>query len=650
MNFPVPFLRGAFLTLLTGLLVASVEAAPPRVLPADFNADKTEQMMRSYLRREVHAALDRRLAEFEKALRTPAGREAYQAKRRDYLAEVFAGPDRRGPLNAAVTSVIQADGFTIEKVRFESRPGFHVTANLYRPAGPGPFPAVLHPCGHSANGKAYAQYQKANRLLVRHGFVVLCFDPVGQGERRQIRVNGVFSQRATGEHQHLGVAPVLLGSGLGPWMVWDAVRALDYLGGRADVDADRMGCTGNSGGGNLTSFLMAHDDRIRAAAPGCFMTTHRRKNESPGPGDAEQNLFGQIARGFDHPDFMITRAPVPVCILSATRDFVPIAGTWEAYRQAKRFYTALGFPERVELVEANEKHGFTRRLREAAVRFFARWLQGRNLEVREAEAVTVLPDEALRVTQTGQVLDLPGARSAVELYVEQARALAATRKPVTREQVRAVTGIRSLAELPLPRVERIAATATAIVVASGPQRIVLHPEPGIALPALFWAGGERRPVVMAVAAVPGSVVDEAERLHAAGHPVLVVNVRDTGETATRNWRFPGADQYIAHMLGRCWPGMQAEDLLVAARWLRESSGGRSVRVMVDATTGVAARHAAALEPELVSELELNGGLRSWRELVGNPIAWPQLPTVVRGGLRHYDLPDLEELCTRVVRR
>ena len=129
-------------------------------------------------------------------------------------------------------------------------------------------------------------------------------------------------------------------------MVWDAVRAIDYLCSRPDVDADKIGCTGNSGGGNLTSYLMAYDDRIAAAAPGCFMTTHRRKNEKPGPGDAEQNLFAQIRDGFDHPDFILTRAPKPTLILSATKDFVPIEGSWEALRQAKRVYTVLGFPER----------------------------------------------------------------------------------------------------------------------------------------------------------------------------------------------------------------------------------------------------------------------------------------------------------------
>ena len=115
----------------------------------------------------------------------------------------------------------------------------------------------------------------------------------------------------------------------------------------------------------MTSYLMAYDERIARRRAGCFMTTHRRKNESPGPGDAEQNLFAQIREGFDHPDFILARAPKPTLILAATQDFVPIEGTWEAFRQAKRAYTQLGYPERVALIETNAKHGFSRRLRKA---------------------------------------------------------------------------------------------------------------------------------------------------------------------------------------------------------------------------------------------------------------------------------------------
>ncbi len=622
-----------------------------RVLPADFNADKTQQMMRAYLRGHVHEALDRRLMELENALGSREQIAAYQDERREFLRWTLGEMPERTPLNAQVTGTIGDDGFTIEKVLFESQPGFHVTANLYRPGGEGPFPAILHPVGHAENGKALGDYQRANRLLARNGFIVLCFDPIGQGERKQILgADGKPVHRASSEHQQLGVAPILLGRGLGSYMVWDGVRGLDYLCSRPDVDPKRIGCTGNSGGGNLTSYLMAFDDRIAAAAPGCFMTTHRRKNESPGPGDAEQNLFAQIRDGFDHPDFILARAPKPTLILAATHDFVPIEGTWEALRQAKRVYARLGYPERVELIEANAEHGFSRSLREGSVRFFARWLQGRRIEVFEEQDVPVHSDKELQVTSDGQVRQLPNERSLFDLYADHERQLAVRRPKLTREVLRNVTGIRPLKQLPKPQVEGKRSDvlpsepprAPASAAADSPQKLVFHPEPGIVLPALYWPTGDAEPILIAPAGGMNSVVADAERWHAQGHPVLVVEVRDTGETKTRNWRFVGADYYIAHMLGRCWLGMRAEDLLISARWLKEQQRAESVRLVADGDIGPAALHAAALEPQWISALRTKGGLASWRELMTSTDAHTHLHNAVHNALRYYDLPDLRE--------
>lgn len=615
-----------------------------RVLPDDFNVEKSQQMMRAYLRRQVHSAHDKRLNELEDALESPERTSAFQKKQREFMQWTLGEMPNRTPLNALVTGVIKEKGFTIEKVLFESQPGFHVTANVYRPAGKGPFPAVLHPVGHSKNGKAYAEYQRANRLLVQNGFLVLCYDPIGQGERKQrLGKDGKPLNRSTSEHHQLGVAPILLGRSLATYMVWDAVRAVDYLCDRPDVDPDRIGCTGISGGGNLTSFLMAYDKRIFAAAPGCFITTHRRKNESPGPGDAEQNLFAQIRDGFDHPDFILSRAPKPTLILAATSDFVPIEGTWEAFRQSKRLYTRLGFPERVELVEANAKHGFGRRLREATVRFMARWLQGRRLEVFEEPDVRVLADAVLYATPNGHVRKLGNDRSMFELFVEYEKKLASKRPRLTREIIRKVTGIRPLNKLPQPKIE---SSSTQRDVDELPRKLIFQPEEGILLAALHWPNGDAEPVLLAPAKGMNSVVKEAERLNQRGHPVLIVEVRDTGETKTRNWRFFGADYQIAHMLGRCWLGMWTEDLLICARWLKEKHIVKSVRLFAGGDIGPAALHAAALEPQLVSKVDTYEGLTSWRVLMHVKDAHTYQHVAVQGALRYYDLPDLNRLMNR----
>ena len=606
-----------------------------RLLPSDFNADKTNQMMRAYQRAQVHAALDARLAEFETALNSPESIATYQEKRREFLKGVFGPLPKRTPLKPRITKRIQRRGYAVEHVLFESLPEFHVTANLYLPDGKGPFPGVLLPCGHSANGKAYAGYQKASILLVQHGFVVLCFDPLGQGERRQLIGDKPHEiRRPLSEHNRIGIPPILLGRSLGAMMVWDGMRGIDYLCSRPEVDPQRIGCTGNSGGGNLTSYLMAFDGRIVAAAPGCFMTTHRRKNEFPGPGDAEQNLHAQIRDGFDHPDFILARAPKPTLILSATRDYVPIAGAWEAFRQAKRMYTVLGHPEQVELVETNDKHGFSKRLREATVRFMARWLQGRHLEVFEDDEVPVLDDDDLQVTPHGQVRWIPQARSVFDVYADSERELSARRKLLTAARVHQVTGIRPLSELASAKVEAMPGDGL-------PKKLLIYPEPGIVLPALHWPGGKRRPILIAPGNGMNSAVADARKRHADGHPVLIVEVRDTGETKTRNWRFTGADSFIGQMLGRSWLTMRTEDLLSSARWLAASSNNKAVSLHASGEAAPAALHAGFLESELIVNVQTKDGLASWRKLMTSRDSYQHVHQAVDGALHVYDLPDLK---------
>jgi hypothetical protein len=231
---------------------------------------------------------------------------------------------------------------------------------------------------------------------------------------------------------------------------------------------------------------------------------------------------------------------------------------------------------------------------------------------------------------------MSGDRSLLELYAEYERLLAARRPDLSRRLVREVTGIRTLAELPQLKSDTMDENDV-------PQRLVLHPEPGIVLPALQWPEGDKQPVLFAPDSGMNAVVEKAVELNGKGHPVLVVEVRDTGETKTRNWRFPGADYYIAYMLGRSWLGMWAEDLLVSARWLAEQAGVDSVRLVARGEVVPAALHAAALEPALIRDVELLGGLKCWRDLMMETDTWTHLHSSVHGALKYYDLPDLKRL-------
>ncbi len=166
------------------------------------------------------------------------------------------------------------------------------------------------PCGHDDNGKAAEAYQRGCILLAKNGIAALCYDPIGQAERRQlIDADGKPSGPGnTTEHTMLGIGALLLGRSTAGYRVWDGIRSLDYLAERPEVDAKRLGCTGCSGGGTLTSYLMALDDRVAVAAPSCYITSLERLFATIGPQDAEQNITGQVAFGLDHADYLGLRA------------------------------------------------------------------------------------------------------------------------------------------------------------------------------------------------------------------------------------------------------------------------------------------------------------------------------------------------------
>jgi len=321
------------LTWLSALLVfvtlVASGAEDLTVLPSEIDGIAPSAMMEAWLKQQAFAALDRRDAEFEK-LKTPEQLKAWQQERRDFFLRQLGGFPERTPLNAEVIGGRSFADYRIERVIFESQPRFHVTATLYLPLTPGPHPAVLHPTGHSTNAKARDLYQQASVVMAKHGLAVLCYDPIGQGERHHFfKPDGrLLFNSTTQEHQLMGIGCALLGSSLARYMIWDGMRGIDYLQSRPDIDPKRIGCTGISGGGTMTSYLMVLDDRIVSAAPGCYLTGFRRLLETIGPQDIEQNIPGQIAFGLDHADYVLLRAPQPTLIMAATRDYFDIQGAW----------------------------------------------------------------------------------------------------------------------------------------------------------------------------------------------------------------------------------------------------------------------------------------------------------------------------------
>ncbi|MEM1296250.1 MAG: metalloendopeptidase, partial [Verrucomicrobiota bacterium] len=161
-----------------GLCVVAV--GQDELQPVEVGDRLSPSMMENWLQRKAFAALDRREAELEK-LNGEESLRSWQTERREAFINALGGFPERTPLNAKVTGKLDFEGHRIEKLYFESQPGLHVTATLYLPLGEGPFPAVLHPTGHSASAKSRDLYQEASIVIAKGGCAVLCYDPVGQG-------------------------------------------------------------------------------------------------------------------------------------------------------------------------------------------------------------------------------------------------------------------------------------------------------------------------------------------------------------------------------------------------------------------------------------------------------------------------------------
>jgi dienelactone hydrolase len=637
------------------LLVTSTRADDLDVLPAELPEGPRTQMLHRQLIAETNAALDRRAAEYEK-IKTQADAEAYQQRMREFFLRQLGGFPERTPLDAFTTARIERDGYVVEKVIFASRPNFHVTGLLFLPPGNGPFPGVLVPCGHSAGGKDEEKYQRASIALAKQGFVSFCYDPLGQGERHQVlRADGTT---AGPNHTVLGVSCIPLGTNFAQFRIWDGLRALDYLAGRPEVDPQRLGCTGNSGGGTLTSYLMALDERIVAAAPSCYLTTFRTLLPKNGPQDAEQNIFGQIAFGLTQAEYVMLRAPRPTLICTATKDMFNIHGSWELYRDAKRFYARFGFPERVDLVETDEGHGFHLQLREGAVRWMNRWLKQIDEPVFEPAFEVLAKPEAL-ATEKGQVLHLKNERTVFDVNADTADRLAEQRRRAREanaggdllDEVRKLAGIRPLAEIPEPQ-----ATVVGSEKRDGYElrRIALALADGVTLPLLACVPTKRNGSAALYIDGAGKQAGfaELERLVRGGTLAVGVDPRGWGELHDpKAPQGPGMattpevkNFFLAYLLGKSLLGQRTEDVLATARWLQQyetDGAANSIRMIGVGMAGPVALHAAALEAKLFSQVELRQALNSWDAVVRDRAGCgPQLPNLVHGALQVYDLPDL----------
>lgn len=525
--------------------------------------------------------------------------------RRRILSLIGGLPEYRGPLNARITRTLPRDGFILEYLIFESLPGYHVTAHVYRPETPGRHPAVLMSMGHWESGKAAGQLLSSN--LARKGFVVLAYDPVGQGERQQAydsRFGRSLIGGPTEQHFSNGAAAILMGQAVSRYFIHDGMRAIDYLVTRPDVDAERIGATGCSGGGTQTTYIAALDERVKVAAPACYMNSFQTLFAGS-IGDSEQSVPGFLSSGLDQTDYVELFGPKPWLIASTEGDFFTPAGARQVFEEAQRWYRLYDAEDRIKWVVGPGGHGTPLVVREAIYDWMLRWLADGKGNARE-EPVTLLPDHELLVTPRGQV----EGRELYQIIGEVPRQKGSAAELATflgDLMARNAAVVRSFQVLPKDR------------------------------------GAAKRPMTVLVQSSLRRGAD-ADALLADGHVVVLVAPGGRGDDSTRprsgNWM----NNTRAWLVGRNLPAMHAAEInaAIAEAIKRPDVDASRITARASGVAGVALLLAAAVNPQ-IDAVVLDRTPHSVRAAIDSPIHTNLHDAVIPGFAVKWDLGDLRAL-------
>ena len=664
------FLAAGGIALGRTLLPAQQPATAPSY------AQQYPDMLLRYLSTRLNALAERWDAE-RGAIRTVAALEERNRFVRGKFVEMIHGYPEKNPLRPVVVGTFRRDGYRVENVMFESRPNFFVTGNLYIPTtGSGHFPAVISPCGHYPLARMQPDYQFVYLNLVKAGFVVLAYDPIGQGERRHYwNPRTGETEAALGpvyEHSMPGQLLLLLGENLSAYRIWDGMRAIDYLLTRPEVDPEKIGCAGHSGGGTLTLFISALDERVRCAVVNEGGTGHRwplhiQPGMPVGPSDVEQNLFPAAIHGIDLCDLHVAIAPRP--LLALIEDFAPEFNTAADHIRAR--YQQFGAPEKFATAEATDPHAYTLKLRQATTNWFCRWFYGRKGPDSEPEFDAESPRN-LYCTPNGSVRYSHQGDTIFSLILKKQWPLPPERKPPSthsewaawrRELLARVTELlrfkpvtEPLGVRPLVTTERNGYRI---------EKLEFLSEPGIYIPTWVFLPHSRNQDTRAILYVNDTGMAEEgtagmpfgvlEQLARKGFLVVALEPRGTGLTAPQHffgeppesWEYrqlfdvETAAAYMAWYMDQSLLGMRVLDVLRGVDYAlgRQDVDSRGLRAIGSGRGALWVLFAAALDPRIRAAV-CEGGLISYKSLVNTDRYLYGADVFIPGVLRQFDLPQV----------
>jgi len=655
--------RRTFLKQVAALPALSAAAAQQsgKAAPSRPYSHELPDMLLSYLAKKTNALAadwNRKRAQ----IRTPAAMEERNRFVRARCIEMIHGLPERSPLDPVTVRVHERDGYRIENIMFQSRPNFWVTASLYVPTtGQGPFPGIISPCGHYPLARLYPTYQFMYMGLVKEGFVVLAYDPIGQNERRyfwnpETKQNEIGGP-VTWEHSLPGQLLLLLGEDLTHYRIWDGMRAIDYLLTRPEVDPRRIGCCGQSGGGTLTTFISALDERVQCAAAHEGGMHRRwpieiRPETVLGTGDTEQHFFPAAIHGIDLTDLSIAIAPRP--LLSTIEQFNP--GFNAAARDVKARYELLGVAEKFSTVEAVDPHDMTMKLRLANTNWFCRWFYNRrgpavepDFKLETAADMNCTPNGSIRYSGKGDTI--------YSLILKKQAHLppAAPSNADLQQSIKTLLRYRRSGAPLAPRAVAITSRRYYRI-----EKLEFLSEPGIYLPAWVFVPekrGEDRSALLYIneRGKEAEVLEFEllEELAQKGNLVVAVDVRGIGETKPAHPDDAGCGlfghvddaettmQYIAWEMNESLMGMRLQDVVRSVDYAvsRADVDRAGVRVIGRGMGALWVLLAAALDPR-ISRTVCDGGLLSYRTLASADRYLHGASIFIPDVLKHFDLPQV----------
>ncbi|MHC4300652.1 MAG: alpha/beta hydrolase family protein [Planctomycetota bacterium] len=562
----------------------------------------------------------------------------------------WTGPlPERTPLRACITGRINRDKYTLEKILFESRPNFLVSANLYLPKGSSSRrPAVLNVIGHSPAGKATDKVQRRAIAQAQKGFVALVVDC--QGERQVADYAFVHSPPGNA-HQVVGTQAFIAGTHVFNFMLWDVIRAADYLVSRPEVDPKRIACTGCSGGGMMTTYILAFETRITVAVPACNPCTWSHRVHANLSTDHEQVFFGAFESGIDlRGDPLFCQVPKPLLINATSDDNLnPPSGVWDLSTWLYKAYSARGEPHKFQTSMVKAPHGYNQEQREVAYAWMLKWLGGNASDFREGD-FAVEKEEDTWCTPAGNVYGQPRSRSPHDLVLEHLEAHRSGQdiaKSQLRTSIKKVLGLKDSIAKPQGEVGRVGLAPPRVTGGASPTLqvkitpTVIRPEDGIVLPAVWVESPEANadgPVIIylndkgkAELTANNAIV---RALLERGCRIFAVDLRGQGETSPDM-----KEKFWDFLAGRPIFGQRVADVRMAVRWCRSRSDNRDVYLWARGVSAIYAALAATLE-DGIAGIVSEEPLLTFEQIVTTKVPAYRHEIILPGVLEHFDLPQV----------